>query len=176
MEVRPNAGQLNLGRNSRGLENILPTNPAPLKHLRRVQRPGRHDHFLPGLDRPRTIARHFTVARREQHTRGVPDAVIAFLKNNLRDTVARQQVEVIAVGGAALGVVVADLGVGARAGGRVDRVGAPEDADGMAICALDGELDAVDRLEGVPDRLCKARIVSDYPFRPDGLRRCKGTI
>lgn len=66
---------------------------------------------------------------------------------------AGEEVEVLAVGGAVFGVVVADLGVGSRAGRGVDGVGAPEDADGVSVGSLDGELDSIDICEALPDAL-----------------------
>ena len=72
----------------------------------------------------------------------------------------------MAIGWAIQCVVVADLGVGARAGGGVDGVGAPEDADCVAVCPFDWEVDAVDVFEALPDVLYREKGERSAYFSP----------
>lgn len=152
LEVEAHARELNLDLHAGGLEDIRRSDTASLQHLGSVHRPRRDDNLAPSLDQHRPVLEHLPVPRRDMHARGAVRPIFiarSLLQDNLGDAVGREQVEVRALVGPVVEVAAARVAPGPVGG--VDGVGAPDQARGVAVAVLLGELDALDGAPGVPD-------------------------
>lgn len=152
LEVFPDTRKLDLDLGAGRFEDRSRADTAPLQNLRRVGSSGGDDDLASGADFPSGFG-HFAVSRRVSHPFGGPGVRVRSQRcgeHDLRDSVTGQEMEVVAAGGAILLVVVTRASEGPPFGGRVARVGGPDDAGLVARGALLGEPEAGDSLEGVP--------------------------